>query len=87
MSPETGLVVRDSDGDQLSDGDTIMVIKDLKEKGSASVVKVGAKVKNIRLEEGDHDIDCKIAGAWSLRHQHQTQKWYGYDSFRLDRGA
>ncbi len=54
--------VRDANGVVLADGDTVMVIKDLKIKGSSSVVKVGTKVKNIRLVEGDHDIDCKIPG-------------------------
>ncbi|GJM03140.1 MAG: hypothetical protein DHS20C08_16410 [Rhodomicrobium sp.] len=54
--------VRDSNGTELKDGDTISVIKDLKVKGSSSVVKVGTKVKNIRLVDGDHDIDCKIPG-------------------------
>ena len=55
-------VVRDSNGTELHDGDTVTVIKDLKVKGSSSVVKVGTKVKNIRLVDGDHDIDCKIDG-------------------------
>ncbi|MHC5308371.1 zinc ribbon domain-containing protein YjdM [Bartonella sp. LJL80] len=55
-------VVRDSNGTELQDGDTVSVIKDLKVKGSSSVVKVGTKVKNIRLVDGDHDIDCKIPG-------------------------
>lgn len=55
-------VVRDANGAVLADGDTVMVVKDLKIKGSSSVVKVGTKVKNIRLVEGDHDIDCKIPG-------------------------
>jgi len=55
-------VIRDSVGNELADGDTVTVIKDLKVKGSSAVVKVGTKVKNIRLVEGDHDIDCKIDG-------------------------
>ncbi len=55
-------IIRDSNGVELKDGDTITVIKDLKVKGSSTVVKVGTKVKNIRLVSGDHDIDCKIAG-------------------------
>lgn len=55
-------VVKDAHGNVLQDGDTVSVIKDLKVKGSSSVVKVGTKVKNIRLAEGDHDIDCKIPG-------------------------
>ncbi len=57
-----GRVVRDANGNVLNDGDTVTVIKDLKVKGSSLVVKVGTKVKNIRLVEGDHDIDCKIDG-------------------------
>lgn len=57
-----GIVIRDSNGTVLQDGDTVSVIKDLKVKGSSSVVKVGTKVKNIRLVDGDHDIDCKIPG-------------------------
>ena len=59
---ETQKVWRDANGTVLADGDTITVIKDLKVKGSSSVVKVGTKVKNIRLVEGDHDIDCRIDG-------------------------
>lgn len=57
---ETG--VRDSVGNLLADGDTVTVIKDLKVKGSSAVVKVGTKVRNIRLVDGDHDIDCKLPG-------------------------
>lgn len=62
-------VYRDSVGNILQDGDTVTVIKDLKLKGSGGVVKVGTKVKNIRLVDGDHDIDCKIDGfgAMSLK--------------------
>lgn len=60
-TPDISLV-RDANGTILEDGDTITVIKDLKVKGSSSVVKVGTKVKNIRLVSGDHDIDCKIPG-------------------------
>ena len=59
--------IRDSNGNVLTDGDTVSVIKDLKVKGSSSVVKVGTKVKNIRLVEGDHDIDCKIAGIGAMK--------------------
>ena len=55
-------VVKDSNGNPLADGDTVTVIKDLKVKGSSLVVKRGTKVKNIRLVDGDHDIDCKIDG-------------------------
>jgi len=62
-------VVKDAFGTVLNDGDSVTVIKDLKIKGSSSVVKGGTKVKNIRLVEGDHDIDCKIdgIGAMSLK--------------------
>ncbi|MFT3790907.1 MAG: zinc ribbon domain-containing protein YjdM [Rudaea sp.] len=59
---EEAKVVRDAVGNVLADGDTVTVIKDLKVKGSSSVVKVGTKVKNIRLVDGDHDIDCRIEG-------------------------
>ncbi len=59
-------VVRDAVGNVLNDGDTVTVIKDLKIKGSSSVVKVGTKVKNIRLVDGDHDIDCKIPGIGAM---------------------
>lgn len=54
--------VRDSVGNLLADGDTVTVIKDLKLKGSSSVIKVGTKVRGIRLVPGDHDIDCKVPG-------------------------
>ncbi|AOY90430.1 alkylphosphonate utilization protein [Cupriavidus sp. USMAA2-4] len=62
-------VYRDAAGNVLQDGDTVTVIKDLKLKGSAGVVKMGTKVKNIRLVDSDHDIDCKIDGfgAMSLK--------------------
>ena len=61
------LVVRDANGNTLEDGDTITVIKDLKVKGSSSVIKVGTKVKSIRLVEGDHNIDCKIPGIGAMQ--------------------
>lgn len=62
-------VIKDANGNVLQDGDTVTVIKDLKLKGSSLVVKVGTKVKNIRLVDGDHNIDCKIdgIGAMSLK--------------------
>lgn len=60
-------VVRDAHGNVLNDGDSVTVIKDLKVKGSSAVVKVGTKVKNIRLVEGDHDIDCKIEGIGAMQ--------------------
>ena len=56
------LVVKDANGNLLVDGDSVTVIKDLKVKGSSSMLKIGTKVKNIRLVEGDHNIDCKIDG-------------------------
>lgn len=59
--------VSDAYGNVLNDGDTITVIKDLKVKGSSAVVKVGTKVKNIRLVEGDHNIDCKIDGIGAMK--------------------
>lgn len=61
-STEQARVVHDANGNILQDGDTVTVIKDLKVKGSSLVVKVGTKVKNIRLVDGDHDIDCRIDG-------------------------
>ncbi|MNF38783.1 zinc ribbon domain-containing protein YjdM [Pseudomonas borbori] len=60
-------VIKDSVGNVLQDGDTITVIKDLKVKGSSLVVKVGTKVKGIRLCDGDHDIDCKIDGIGAMK--------------------
>lgn len=60
-------VVCDAVGNVLNDGDTVTVIKDLKVKGSSSVVKVGTKVKGIRLVEGDHDIDCKVDGIGAMK--------------------
>lgn len=64
---ENEKVIKDSVGNVLQDGDTVTVIKDLKVKGSSLVVKVGAKVKNIRLCDGDHDIDCKIDGIGAMK--------------------
>jgi protein PhnA len=64
---EEGLVIKDANGNRLADGDSVTVIKDLKVKGTSSVVKVGTKVKNIRLVEGDHDIDCKVDGIGPMK--------------------
>lgn len=64
---EQAKVFKDAFGNVLVDGDTVTVIKDLKIKGSSSVVKVGTKVKNIRLVDGDHDIDCKIDGIGAMQ--------------------
>ncbi len=61
------VVIRDAVGNPLVDGDTVTVIKDLKVKGSSLVVKVGTKVKGIRLVTGDHDIDCKIDGIGAMK--------------------
>ena len=66
-SAEDGGVVRDAFGNLLSDGDSVTVIKDLKIKGSSLVVKVGTKVRNIRIVSGDHDIDCKIDGIGAMQ--------------------
>ncbi|MCM3617496.1 zinc ribbon domain-containing protein YjdM [Sutcliffiella horikoshii] len=60
-------VYKDANGNILHDGDTVTVIKDLKVKGSSSVVKQGTKVKNIRLVDGDHDIECKIDGFGAMQ--------------------
>jgi len=66
--------IKDSNGTPLQDGDSVTVIKDLKVKGASSSVKVGTKVKNIRLVEGDHDIDCKIPGFGSMKLKSQFVK-------------
>lgn len=68
-APDAARVYRDAAGNVLQDGDTVTVIKDLKPKGSGGVIKQGTKVKNIRLVDSDHDIDCKIEGfgAMSLK--------------------
>jgi protein PhnA len=67
-------VIKDANGNVLQDGDTITLIKDLKVKGTSSVVKVGTKVKNIRLVDGDHDIDCKIDGIGAMKLKSQFVK-------------
>ena len=59
-STEQGRVVRDSNGNALADGDSIILIKDLKLKGGSQVLKKGAKARNIRLVDGDHEIDCRV---------------------------
>ena len=64
---EAESVVRDAFGNPLKDGDSVTVIKDLKIKGSSSTVKVGTKVRNIRIVSGDHDIDCKIDGIGAMQ--------------------
>lgn len=66
---EVARFYRDAAGNQLQDGDTVTIIKDLKLKGGGGVLKIGTKVRNIRLVDSDHDIDCKIDGfgAMSLK--------------------
>ncbi len=71
---DTILIIKDANGNTLQDGDTVTIIKDLKVKGSSSVIKVGTKVKNIRLVEGDHDIDCKIEGIGPMKLKSQFVK-------------
>ena len=68
-SESSGLIVRDSNGNLLQDGDTVTIIKDLPVKGFSKSIKVGTKVTNIKLVEGDHNIDCKIKdfGAMALK--------------------
>jgi protein PhnA len=73
-NPENTVIIKDANGNTLQDGDTVTVIKDLKVKGSSLVVKVGTKVKNIRLVEGDHDIDCKIDGIGPMKLKSQFVK-------------
>ena len=60
---EDALVIKDANGTPLADGDTVVLVKDLKVKGSSQVIKQGTKVKGIRLQEGDHDSACKIEGS------------------------
>lgn len=67
-------VVRDAVSNELRDGDAVTVIKDLKVKGSSAVVKMGTKVKNIRLVPGDHDIDCRIDGIGAMQLKSQFVK-------------
>ncbi len=66
-SEETGLTVKDAFGAILKDGDSVSIVKDLKVKGSSSSLKVGTKVKNIKLVEGDHNIDCRIDGFGAMQ--------------------
>lgn len=73
-SSDEARVIKDANGQILQDGDTVTVIKDLKVKGSSLVVKVGTKVKNIRLVDGDHDIDCRIEGIGAMKLKSQFVK-------------
>ncbi len=59
-------VFKDANGNVLNDGDTVTVLKDLKVKGTSKVLKMGTKVKNIRLVNGDHDIDCRAEGIGAI---------------------
>lgn len=59
-------VVKDANGTPLADGDTVTIIKDLKVKGAGATIKVGTKVKNIRLTTGDHNLDCKVPGIGAM---------------------
>lgn len=61
------LIVKDANGNRLQDGDSVTVVKDLKVKGSSSMLKIGTRVKSIRLTEGDHNIDCKIDGFGQMK--------------------
>ena len=67
VADEAARVWRDAHGNVLVDGDSVTLIKDLKLKGSSTVIKVGTKVRNIRLIDGDHDIDCKIDGIGTMQ--------------------
>jgi protein PhnA len=67
-------IIKDAHGNILKDGDSVTVIKDLKVRGSSAVVKVGTKVKNIKLVDGDHDIDCKIEGIGQMSLKSQFVK-------------
>lgn len=71
---DSALTIKDANGNTLQDGDAVSVIKDLKVKGTSLVVKVGTKVKNIKLVEGDHDIDCKIEGIGPMKLKSQFVK-------------
>ena len=62
VAEDTGLVVRDANGTRLQDGDSVVLVKDLKVKGAASALKIGTKVRSVRLVDGDHNLDCHIEG-------------------------
>lgn len=67
VAVEEALIVKDANGNVLKDGDSVTVIKNLKVKGASTPLKVGTKVRNIRLVEGDHNIDCKIDGFGEMK--------------------
>lgn len=66
VAEPTGIVVKDANGNLLADGDSVVVLKNLPVKGMPQPIKAGTKVKNIRLVEGDHNIDCKVDGFGSM---------------------
>lgn len=66
-SDEVDNSIKDAHGNVLNDGDTVTIIKDLKVKGSSTPLKMGTKVKGIRLVDGDHNIDCKIDGFGAMQ--------------------
>jgi len=66
IEEEDSLKVIDANGNRLNDGDTVIIVKDLPVKGAPKPIKAGTKVKNIRLTDGDHNIDCKIVGFGSM---------------------
>jgi protein PhnA len=67
-SADTGAVVKDANGNLLADGDSVVLIKDLKVKGSSTTLKQGSKVKSIRIVGGDHEVDCRMeAGSFMLK--------------------
>ena len=82
VAEEEGLVVLDSNGTRLADGDTVTVIKDLKVKGAPKDIKQGTRVKNIRLVEGDHNIDCKIEGFGAMKLKSEFVKKILYHFFK-----
>ena len=67
QAEEEASIIRDANGNELNDGDTVSVIKDLKVKGSSTAIKMGTTVKNIKLVDGDHNIDCKIDGFGAMQ--------------------
>ena len=74
LEEDTKLIIKDANGNLLEDGDTVTVIKDLKLKGSSQSIKVGTRVRNIRLVDSDHDIDCKIDGFGPMKLKSQFVK-------------
>lgn len=78
------LIVKDANGNLLADGDSVTVIKDLKVKGSSSTLKIGTKVKSIRLVEGDHNIDCKIDGFGAMKLKSEFVKKHSTVKKRLN---